>query len=93
MQHLLYHWLYINPKIKLPEFPSHALDPNVAQLVPLDGALKPYTPPVVQQSSNTPDFDLMTLVSEFEGIADDQLILASTQVLCLILQQPRLRLP
>ena len=48
----------------VPEFPSHALDPNVPQILPLESALKPYTPPTVNKtSSNTPDFDLMALVS------------------------------
>ena len=46
--------------------------------------MKPYTPPVqtnnMQQDSNLPDLDLMAIVSEFEGVNDDQLMLAATQV-------------
>ena len=66
------------------EVQPHAPDPNVPQLLQLEGALKPYTPPVptnnMQQDSNVPNFDLMAIVSEFEGADDDQLMLAATQI-------------
>ena len=62
-----------------PEPQPHALDPNVPQL-PLEGALQPFTPPVKdQQENSTPDFNLMVIVLEFEGV-DDQLMLAATQI-------------
>ena len=64
-----------------PEPQPHALDPNVPQLLPLEGVLQPYTPPVKdQQENNTLDFDLMAIVVEFEGVDDDQLMLAATQI-------------
>ena len=62
--------------------PPHALDPNIPQLVPLESALQPYTPPPqnIQPEVNTPDFDLMEIVSEFEGVNDDQLVPVATQI-------------
>ena len=61
-----------------PTIEPHALDPMNKNILPLESALAPYTPPQVKDTNQEVDFDIIELLNDVEE--DEYLMQAATQI-------------